>query len=108
MSGILAGPIFFIGFAIFIVLLRSVRILNEYERAVVFRLGRVIGAKGPGLVLLVPVLDKMQRVDMRTIVLDVEKQDVITRDNVSVGVNAVVYLRVVNPVKSVISVEDYR
>ena len=59
MSGILAGPIFFIGFAIFIVLLRSVRILNEYERAVVFRLGRVIGAKGPGLVLLVPILDTL-------------------------------------------------
>ncbi|MEC7987617.1 MAG: SPFH domain-containing protein, partial [Myxococcota bacterium] len=94
--------------AVVIVLSRCFRVINEYERAVIFRLGRIVaGAKGPGLIILVPVLDKMVRVDMRTIVIDVEKQDVITRDNVSVGVNAVVYLQVIDSIKSVIQVENY-
>jgi len=83
------------------------RVLAEYERGVIFRLGRVRQAAGPGLVLLLPVVDQMQRVSLRTVVLDVEKQDVITRDNVSIAVNAVVYLQVTDPVKAVISVEDY-
>jgi len=102
--GFVAG----IAIAIFIMLARCFRVINEYERAVIFRLGRIIpGAKGPGLIILVPILDKMTKVDMRTIVLDVEKQDVITRDNVSVGVNAVVYLQVIDSIKSVIQVENY-
>ncbi|SKA83498.1 slipin family protein [Desulfobaculum bizertense] len=92
---------------IFILLAMSVRVLNEYERGVVFRLGRVIGAKGPGLILLFPVIDKMVKVGLRTLTLDVPNQDVITRDNVSVKVNAVVYLRVTDPVKAIIDVEDY-
>ncbi|UKL14638.1 slipin family protein [Dissulfurimicrobium hydrothermale] len=85
----------------------AIRIMNEYERAVVFRLGRVIRAKGPGIILLIPVIDKMQKVDLRTVTLDVQPQDVITRDNVSVKVSAVVYFRVVDPVMAVVEVENY-
>ena len=73
----------------------SIRILNEYERAVIFRLGRIIPTKGPGLIILIPVVDRMVRVDTRTITMDVPSQDVITRDNVSIKVNAVIYFRVV-------------
>lgn len=86
----------------------SIRIVQEYERGVIFRLGRVVGAKGPGLFFLIPILDRMIKVDMRTITLDVPSQDAITADNVTVKVNAVVYFRVVDPVASVIQVEDYR
>jgi len=86
----------------------SIRILNEYERGVVFRLGRVIKAKGPGLIILIPVVDKMVRVSLRLLVLDVDPQDVITRDNVSVKVNAVIYFRVIDAVKAVIEVENYQ
>ncbi len=86
----------------------SLRILNEYERAVVFRLGRVIHAKGPGLIILIPVIDRMVRVSMRLVAMDVDPQDVITRDNVSVKVNAVIYFRVVDPVKAIVEVENYR
>jgi Membrane protease subunits, stomatin/prohibitin homologs len=85
----------------------SIRILNEYERAVIFRLGRVIDTKGPGLIILIPVVDKMVKVDMRTITLDVPPQDVITRDNVSIKVNAVVYFRVIDANAAVIDVENY-
>jgi regulator of protease activity HflC (stomatin/prohibitin superfamily) len=85
----------------------AIKILNEYERGVVFRLGRVIGSKGPGLILLIPVIDKMVKVSLRLIVMDVDPQDVITRDNVSVKVNAVIYFRVIDPVKAVIEVENY-
>ncbi|EPR34488.1 band 7 protein [Alkalidesulfovibrio alkalitolerans DSM 16529] len=88
-------------------LMSALRVLNEYERGVIFRLGRVIKAKGPGLILLIPVIDKMTRVSLRIVTLDVPHQDVITRDNVSVKVNAVVYFRVVDPVKSIIEVEDF-
>ncbi len=86
----------------------SIRILREYERAVVFRLGRLVGAKGPGIVLLIPVIDRMVRVDLRTITFEVPPQDVITRDNVPAKVNAVAYFRVVDPVKSVVEVERIR
>ncbi len=86
----------------------SVRILREYERAVVFRLGRLLGQKGPGIVLLIPGIDRMVRVDLRTVTFDVPPQDLITRDNVPAKVNAVTYFRVVDPVKSVIEVERYR
>ena len=85
----------------------AIRILNEYERGVVFRLGRVISAKGPGLIILIPVVDKMVKVSLRLIAMDVDPQDVITRDNVSVKVNAVIYFRVMDPVKAVIEVENY-
>ena len=86
----------------------AIRILNEYERGVIFRLGRVIVAKGPGLIILIPVVDKMVRVSLRLLVLDVEPQDVITRDNVSVKVNAVIYFRVIDAVKAIIEVENYQ
>ncbi len=85
----------------------SIKILREYERAVVFRLGRLLGAKGPGMIILIPGIDKMVRVDLRTVTLDVPPQDIITRDNVSVKVSAVVYFRVLDPVKSIIDVEDF-
>jgi len=85
----------------------AIRILNEYERGVIFRLGRCIGAKGPGLIILIPIVDKMQRVDLRVVTLDVPPQDVITRDNVSVKVNAVVYYRVMDPTKAIIEVVNF-
>lgn len=93
-------------FVIFI-LASSIRILREYERAVVFRLGRLIGAKGPGLILLIPIVDRMVRISLRTIVMDVPPQDIITKDNVSLKVNAVVYFRVVQAEKAVVDVEDF-
>jgi regulator of protease activity HflC (stomatin/prohibitin superfamily) len=85
----------------------SVRILREYERAVVFRLGRLVGAKGPGLILLIPAVDRMVRVDLRTVVLDIPPQDLITRDNVPAKVNAVAYFRVVDACSSVVEVERF-
>jgi SPFH domain, Band 7 family protein len=85
----------------------AIKILNEYERGVIFRLGRLIGAKGPGLIILIPIIDKMQRVSLRLVALEVPPQDVITRDNVSVKVNAVVYFRVMIPNKAVVEVENY-
>jgi regulator of protease activity HflC (stomatin/prohibitin superfamily) len=86
----------------------SVRILREYERGVIFTLGRYTGVKGPGLILVIPVVQTMVKVDMRTMVMDVPSQDVISRDNVSVKVNAVVYFRVIEPEKSIIQVEQFR
>ena len=85
----------------------AIRVLNEYERGIIFRLGRVIGAKGPGLIILIPIVDKMVKVSLRLVAMDVDPQDVITRDNVSVKVNAVIYFRVMEPVKSIIEVENY-
>jgi regulator of protease activity HflC (stomatin/prohibitin superfamily) len=85
----------------------AIRILNEYERGIIFRLGRCIGAKGPGLIILIPIVDKMQKVDLRVVTLDVPAQDVITRDNVSVKVNAVVYYRVMDPTKAIIEVVNF-
>jgi regulator of protease activity HflC (stomatin/prohibitin superfamily) len=95
---------------IFLVILffaSAIRVLNEYERAVVFRLGRIIDVKGPGLIILIPVIDRMVRVDMRTITMDVPAQDIITRDNVSIKVNAVVYFRVMDANAAVTEVENY-
>ncbi|MBU1707375.1 slipin family protein [bacterium] len=97
----------FIVVIVILLLISAIRILNEYERGVIFRLGRLIGAKGPGLVLLIPIVDRLQKISLRTIVLDVPPQDVITRDNVSVQVNAVIYFRVMDPNKSVVEVENY-
>ncbi len=85
----------------------AIRILKEYERGVIFRLGRVIKAKGPGLIILIPVIDKMLKVSLRLVAMDVDPQDVITKDNVSVKVNAVIYFRVIEPIKAVIEVENY-
>jgi regulator of protease activity HflC (stomatin/prohibitin superfamily) len=85
----------------------AIRILNEYERGVIFRLGRVIKAKGPGLIILIPVIDKMLKVSMRLVAMDVDPQDVITKDNVSVKVNAVIYFRVIDPTKAIVEVENY-
>lgn len=91
----------------FFILANSLRILREYERGVVFRLGRYVGTRGPGLIVLVPFIEKMVRVSLRTIAMDVEPQDVITRDNVSVRVNAVLYFRVIEPERSIIDVENF-
>jgi regulator of protease activity HflC (stomatin/prohibitin superfamily) len=85
----------------------TVKILREYERGVVFRLGRVIGAKGPGIIILIPGIDKMVKVDLRTVTLDVPPQDIITRDNVSVKVSAVVYFRVLDAIKAIVDVADF-
>ena len=85
----------------------ALRILNEYERGVIFRLGRVINAKGPGLIILIPIVDKMVKVSLRLVAMDVDPQDVITRDNVSVKVNAVIYFRVIEPIKAIVEVENY-
>jgi len=100
-------PLIILGFFVIVLLSSMIRILKEYERGVIFRLGRVVGFKGPGLILLIPIVDKMVRVSLRTIVMDVPPQDVITKDNVSVKVNAVVYFRVVEPQRAVIEIENY-
>ncbi len=92
---------------IILFLASALRILNEYERGIIFRLGRVIGSKGPGLIILIPVVDRMVRVSLRLVALDVPPQDVITRDNVSIKVNAVLYFRVMEPTKATIEVENY-
>ncbi|MBZ5857188.1 slipin family protein [Flavihumibacter profundi] len=105
-------PVFAIVFIFFAIMILSsaIRILREYERAVVFRLGRLVGnngVRGPGLIFLIPVIDKMVRVSLRTVVMDVPTQDVITQDNVSIKVNAVVYFRVIEPQKAIIGVENF-
>lgn len=100
----LLTPFILIGVA---VIASAIRILREYERGVVFRLGRLVGAKGPGLVLLIPFVDRMVRVSLRTVTMDVPAQDVITRDNVSVKINAVIYFRVMDASKAIVEVEDF-
>ncbi len=100
--GVIAIIIFVIYF-----LSAAIRILKEYERGVIFRLGRVIPVKGPGLIIIWPIIDKLVRVGLRTVTMDVPSQDVITRDNITVKVNAVVYFRVVDPVKAITDVEDF-
>ena len=100
-------PILTIIVLVIFVLSSAIRILKEYERGVIFRLGRLINAKGPGIFLIIPFVDKMVRVSLRTIVMDVPPQDIITRDNVSVKVNAVVYFRVLDPSKAIVEVEDF-
>jgi len=94
-------------FMVIIVLASAIKILREYERGVIFRLGKYHATKGPGLIIIVPFIDKMVKVSLRTVVMDVPPQDVITKDNVSIKVNAVVYFRVVSPEKAIIEVEDY-
>jgi len=92
---------------VFILITMAVKIVTEYERGVVFRLGRLVGAKGPGLFLIIPFIDRMVKVDLRVVTMDVPSQEVITRDNVTVRVNAVVYFRVVDPESSVVKVLDH-
>lgn len=92
---------------IIFVLSSAIRILREYERGVVFRLGRLMSVRGPGLIILIPVIDKMVKVSLRTVVMDVPPQDIITEDNVSIKVNAVVYFRVLQPQKAIVEVENY-
>lgn len=96
-----------IGIIILFILANAIRILKEYERGVIFRLGRLVGTKGPGLILLIPIVDKMVKVSLRIVTMDVPPQDIITRDNVTVKVNAVIYFRVMDSNKAVVAVEDY-
>ena len=98
----------FIVLLLFVLASSAIKIVQEYERGVIFRLGRLIGAKGPGLFLIIPFVDRFVKVDLRTITLDVPAQEAITKDNITVKVNAVVYFRVVDPSASVVNVEDYR
>ncbi len=102
-------PIGLISVILFLLFLLSnmIKVLREYERGVVFRLGRLVGTRGPGLILLIPFVEKMVKVSLRTIAFDVPPQDIITRDNVSVKVNAVLYFRVLDPAKAIVEVEDY-
>jgi regulator of protease activity HflC (stomatin/prohibitin superfamily) len=102
MPGIWIIVVFFV-----ILLLSSLKVLKEYQRGVVFRLGKVIGLKGPGLIIVLPIIDVLKKVDLRVITMDVPPQDVITRDNVSVKVNAVTYYRVVDPKKAILEVANY-
>lgn len=103
----ISGSFLFVVVAIGLFFTFFVKVINEYERGVIFRLGRVIGAKGPGLIVLIPIIDRMVRIDMRTVTLDVPPQDVISRDNVTIKVNAVVYFRVVEPNRAVVEVENF-
>jgi len=102
----LTGMALVLFFAVYI-LTSAIKVLKEYERGVVFRLGRVIPIRGPGLVLIWPIIDKLVRVSLRTITMDVPPQDVITRDNITVKVNAVIYFRVMDPIKAITEVEDF-
>lgn len=101
--------LFVLIFFVVIILINAVRVLREYERGVIFRLGRLVhgGVSGPGLIFLIPVIDRMVKVSLRTVVMDVPPQDVITQDNVSIKVNAVVYFRVMQPEKAIVEVENY-
>jgi regulator of protease activity HflC (stomatin/prohibitin superfamily) len=92
---------------LFVILFSMLKILKEYERGVIFRLGRLVGARGPGLIILIPFIERMTKVSLRTVVMDVPPQDVITKDNVSIKVNAVVYFRVIDPERAIIEVDDF-
>jgi len=106
MAGI-PPAIFFLFVFLIILAAASIKILREYERGVVFRLGRLIGAKGPGLIFIIPGVDKLLRVSLRTVALEIPPQEVITRDNISITVNTVVYFRVIDPNKAVVEIENY-
>lgn len=106
---IIASSSIYLGIIIVLVIILSqaIKIVKEYERGVIFRLGRVVGAKGPGLIILIPIVDRMVKVSLRTINMDVPAQEIITSDTVPIKVNAVIYFRVIEPIKAVISVENY-
>ena len=97
-----------IALAIFVLITSAIKVVQEYERGVIFRLGRVVGVKGPGIIFLIPFIDRMVKIDLRTITLDVPSQEAITRDNVTIKVNAVVYFRVIDPERAVVAIEDYQ
>ena len=101
------GPVIIIAVLAFFILPQAMRILREYERGVIFRLGKLIGAKGPGLIILIPVVDRMVKMDLRVVTIDVTKQEIMTKDNVPVTVDAVIYFRVVDPNAAVVKVENY-
>jgi regulator of protease activity HflC (stomatin/prohibitin superfamily) len=103
----ISPAIFFVIVFIIIIAASAIKILREYERGVVFRLGRLIGAKGPGIIFIIPGIDKLLRISLRTVALEIPPQEVITRDNISIKVNAVVYFRVVDPNKAVVQIENY-
>jgi regulator of protease activity HflC (stomatin/prohibitin superfamily) len=103
----ISPAIFFLIIFLIIIAAAAIKILREYERGVIFRLGRLIGAKGPGLIFIIPGVDKLLRISLRTVALEIPAQDVITRDNVSIKVNAVVYFRVVDPNKAVVEIQNY-
>jgi len=103
----ISPAMFFLVVFLIIIATASIKILREYERGVIFRLGRLIGAKGPGIIFIIPGVDKLLRISLRTVALEIPPQDVITRDNVSLKVNAVVYFRVLDPNKAVVEVENY-
>lgn len=105
--GMSSMTMLFLLFLILYIISSAIRILKEYERGVVFRLGRVIPVKGPGLVLIWPIIDKMVKVSLRTVTMDVPPQDIITKDNITVKVNAVVYFRPIDPIKAITAVEDF-
>jgi len=94
-------------FIVIFIIASAVRVLREYERGVIFRLGRLVGAKGPGLFLLIPIIDRMVKVSLRTVAMDIPPQDIITKDNVSIKVNAVLYFRVLDSQKAIVEVEDF-
>jgi regulator of protease activity HflC (stomatin/prohibitin superfamily) len=100
-------PIIVVVVLVLFILGNAIRILKEYERGVVLRLGRLVGAKGPGLILLIPIIDRMTKIDLRTVTMEIPPQDIITRDNVTVKVSAVAYFRVIDPTKAFIDVQDY-
>jgi regulator of protease activity HflC (stomatin/prohibitin superfamily) len=102
-----AGITLLVVIVLVVLLAASLKVVKEYERGVVFRLGRVKGARGPGLIILVPALERMTKVNLQTVTLDLEPQDVITKDNVTISVNAVLYFKVVDPVNAVIAIQDY-
>ncbi len=102
------GGWIFLGVVVLIIITNTIRVVSEYERGVIFRLGRLIGAKGPGIFLLIPIVDRMVKISLRTVTFDVTPQEVMTRDNVPVKVNAVVYFRVLDPSKAVCEVENYQ
>jgi len=107
--GIAGLPLGLVFVVIFLLILASsaIKVLREYERGVVFRLGRLIGAKGPGIIFIIPGVDKLLRISLRTVTLEIPTQEVITRDNISIKVNAVVYFRVIDPNKAVVEIENY-
>lgn len=105
--GVVAAVVIVVAVVGLVVLAAAVRIVNEYERGVIFRLGRVTGAKGPGLFFIIPVIDRMVKVNLQVVTMDVPPQDIITKDNVTVRVDAVVYFQVVDPVRAVVSIQNY-
>jgi regulator of protease activity HflC (stomatin/prohibitin superfamily) len=106
-GGYIMNPFSVVLIILFLIVLSSIKILREYERGVIFRLGRLVNARGPGLFLVIPFIERMVKVGLRTIAMDVPPQDIITQDNVSVKVNAVLYFRVIDPSKAIVEVEEY-